>query len=418
MTGPARILLADADQFFVAVARLVDPEGAGRAALLIVGGRPGSRGVVCSASYETRKFGVRSAMPISRALRLCPDAMCVPVPRGACSEKSHDIRAVLERFTPVVRGASIDEWYLDLGGTEALYRHEPLETTARRIRDTVAADTGLSVSLGGGSNRLIAKLAVEFAKPKPGSAGTGVFVVSPGDEARFMADRITLADIPGVGPKFQRDLAARDLVRIADVLPHEQSTLVRWFGERTGRWLWQRARGIADSTVRARGAQKQISREDTFFQDLTANADIERELLRLASKVASDLRGDGLVARTVTVKLKYADFTLRTASRTMSEPIEADRPIADVARALLASMRRRRGGPVRLVGVGLSGLLDAGDRQLSIFDSLSRHDRPAPGNAAPPETEKDRSVSHVLDVVRGRFGPEAIRRGAPGRRSD
>src|SRR5678809_1243820 len=131
-----RILLADGDAFYVAVARMVDPGGAGKAPLLIVGGSRESRGVVCSASYETRKYGVRSAMPISRALRLCPDALCVPVPRKACSVKSHEIRAVLERFAPVVEGASIDEWYLDLGGTEGVY-HEPLAESARRIRDAV-----------------------------------------------------------------------------------------------------------------------------------------------------------------------------------------------------------------------------------------------------------------------------------------
>src|SRR5688500_12717559 len=123
-TPVRRILLADADAFFVAVARMVDPDGAGKAPLLIVGGSAESRGVVCSASYETRRYGVRSAMPISRALRLCPQAMCVPVPRRACSQKSREIRAVLERFAPVVEGASIDEWYLDLGGTERLYHDE------------------------------------------------------------------------------------------------------------------------------------------------------------------------------------------------------------------------------------------------------------------------------------------------------
>src|SRR3954469_5571500 len=133
--NPRRILLADADAFFVAVARMVDPDGAGKEPLLIVGGTRESRGVVCSASYEARKFGVRSAMPISRALRLCPRAMCVPVPRRACSEKSHEIRAVLERFAPVVEGASIDEWYMDLGGTERLYGNEELAVTAKRMRD-------------------------------------------------------------------------------------------------------------------------------------------------------------------------------------------------------------------------------------------------------------------------------------------
>src|SRR5688572_715254 len=123
---PRRILLADADAFFVAVARMADPEGAGKAPLLIVGGRPGSRGVVCSASYETRAYGVRSAMPIAQALRLCPDALAVPVPRQACGATSKAIAAALARFTPIVEGASIDEWYLDLSGTETLYNDEPL----------------------------------------------------------------------------------------------------------------------------------------------------------------------------------------------------------------------------------------------------------------------------------------------------
>src|SRR3979411_3281192 len=145
MPAPRRILLVDADAFFVAVARRVDAAAAGRAPLLIVGGAPGSRGVVCSASYETRKFGVRSAMPISRALRLCPDALCVPVPRGACSRKHREIRAVLERFAPVVQAPGMDEGYLDLGGTEALYEDAALEVLARRIRDAVHAETSLSV---------------------------------------------------------------------------------------------------------------------------------------------------------------------------------------------------------------------------------------------------------------------------------
>src|SRR5688572_1527807 len=150
-----RILLADADAFFVAVARMVDPEGAGRTPLLIVGGTRESRGVVCSASYETRQFGVRSAMPISQALRLCPNATCVPVPSRACGEKSREIRAVLERYAPVVEAASVDEWYMDLGGTERLY-HEPLADTAQRARAAVKAETGLSVSIGGGTSRLVA----------------------------------------------------------------------------------------------------------------------------------------------------------------------------------------------------------------------------------------------------------------------
>src|SRR4051794_39490733 len=142
LATPRRILLVDADAFFVAVARLVDPDGAGRAPLLIVGGAAGSRGVVCSASYETRKFGVRSAMPISRALRLCPDAVCVPVPGRACRAKHREIRTVLDRYSPAVQAASIDEWYLDLAGTERLHGGLSLAAIAQRIREDVRVSTG------------------------------------------------------------------------------------------------------------------------------------------------------------------------------------------------------------------------------------------------------------------------------------
>src|SRR5687768_1498886 len=232
-----RILLADADAFYVAVARMVDPEGAGQAKLLIVGGTRESRGAVCSASYETRKFGVRSAMPISRALRLCPEAMCVPVPGKACSRKHREIRAVLDRFAPVVESASIDEWYMDLAGTEALYHNEPLATTARRIRDAVMEATNLSVSIGGGTSKLVAKLAVERAKPKPGTGATGVHVVDPGGEAEFLAT-FALADIPLVGPKFQERLAKLGMTSVRDVLPYDEATLARWLGHREAEWLY------------------------------------------------------------------------------------------------------------------------------------------------------------------------------------
>src|SRR2546425_5673763 len=181
-----RILLADADAFYVAVARLVDPEGAGRAPLLIVGGSADHRGVVTSASYEARRFGVHSAMPMGRAIRLCPKAMVVPVPWEACAAKSRHIRDVLARFTPVVEQASSDEFYLDLSGTERLYRGEPLAATARRIREAVLAETTLSLSIGGASSKLVAKLAAGVAKPRPGLPSHGVPGVAPGTEAAFM----------------------------------------------------------------------------------------------------------------------------------------------------------------------------------------------------------------------------------------
>jgi DNA polymerase IV len=398
MPLPPRILLADADAFFVAVARLVDPEAAA-ATLLIVGGRPGSRGVVCSASYETRKFGVRSGMPIARALRLCPEATCVPVPRDACSERSRAIRSVLERWAPVVRAASIDEWYLDLSGTESLYR-EPLAETARVMREAVLEETGLSVSFGGGTNTLVAKLAVEHAKPKPGSGKTGVFIVEPGEEMAFM-ERISLAEIPGIGPTFQRKLADRGLVGASDIWRHDMATLTRWFGDRAAHWLHDRARGIHNAQVKPREAAKSISHEDTFAEDLDDDTQLAAELRHLAERTAAALRADGLVARTITVKCKDHDFELRTARRTVKDGVESDRAIADIAVVLLTRLRAARRVPVRLLGVGLSGLTEGKTGgQLGLF-----------GEAQPVERERDRAVSRAMDAVRTRLGSGAITRG-------
>src|SRR2546430_9415170 len=166
--------------FYVAVARLADPEGAGKARFLIVGGSPEQRGVVTSASYEARAFGVHSAMPMARAVRLCPAATVVPVPWEACAQKSREIGAALRRFTPVVEQASSDEFYLDLSGTEELYGQEPLAATARRMRDAVIAETSLSLSIGGGTSKFVAKLAAGLAQPRPGQAADGVHVVGPG----------------------------------------------------------------------------------------------------------------------------------------------------------------------------------------------------------------------------------------------
>ncbi|MFN8667907.1 MAG: DNA polymerase IV [Gemmatimonadaceae bacterium] len=402
---PRRILLVDADAFFVAVARMVDPEGAGKAKLLIVGGAPGSRGVVCSASYEARQFGVRSAMPIARAVRLCPQAMCVPVPRGACGRKSREISAVLHRFAPVVQAASIDEWYLDLSGTEALYRGAPLAEVAHQIRDAVHAATGITVSLGGGTNKLIAKLAVEFGKPKPGSAGNGVFVVAPGAEGAFM-EQVALGDIPGVGPRLRDRLDALGLRAVRDVIGAGIPALERMLGERAGRWLHERARGIGSVEVVAREQPKSVSHEDTFHDDVNDDAALGVELVRLVTKVASDLRAKELSARTITVKIKDGDFRIRSASRTLASPVVADRVILEVARELLLKLRNARRTPARLLGVGLSGLGEGeeSEDQLSLFG-----DAPA---ATTQETAKDRALATAVDTLRARFGADAI---VPGR---
>ncbi len=398
---PRRILLADGDAFYVAVARLADPDGAGKAPLLIVGGSRESRGVVCSASWETRKFGVRSGMPISRALRLCPEATCVPVPRKACSVKNHEIREVLERFAPVVEGASIDEWYLDMGGTEGVYHHEALTDTAHRIRNAVSEAVGLSISIGGGTNKLVAKLAVERAKPKPDSGANGVHIVEPGDEADFLRT-FSLAEIPMIGPRFQQRLAKVGMVTVPDVLQHDLTALQSWFSEREAGWLWHRVRGISDSEVGTGGGDaKSISRDETFPQDLHEDADLEHELVSLVTRAAFDMRNDGMTARTVTVRIRDRDFRTRSAQRTLPQPVVADRVILSVARELLAKLRAARRVPARLLGVAFSSLAHAPEEsEPDLLKSAAK--------VQGEETERDRVIARTVDRVRDRFGAKGI----------
>ena len=388
-----RILLADCDMFYVQVAKLEDPEGVGRLELVLVGGRPEERGVVTSASYGARRFGVRSGMPMSQAVRLCPEATVVPVARGACSRRSREVAAVLRRFAPVVEAASIDEFYLDLTGTERLYGGEPLAATAERIRRAVREETRISVSVGGGSTRTIAKMATRLAKPD------GLHVVPAGEEQAFML-RWEVADLPSVGPVMAEGLRRRGVRTVRDALGIDEATLVLWLGEARGRWLHQRVRGIDPTPVVAESETKSVSHERTFVRDLAEEEEIEAELLRLAVETGATLRKKGLRGRTVTVRVRDAEFRDRQASRTLPEAVESDRAIHATARELLRRLRSERSGPVRLLGVGVTGLAGAeGTGQMQLFE------------APLAETERDRSLSRAADAIRARFGEGALRPG-------
>lgn len=392
-----RILLVDCDAFFVQVARLEDPAGAGQQPLLIVGGRPEGRGVVCSVSYEARRYGVHSAMPTARALRLCPAAALVPVPRAACGRKSEEIRVVLERLAPVVEQASIDEFYLDLSGTEAVYAGESLEATAERIRRAVLEETAIEVSVGGGTQRMIAKLAVSLAKP------AGSFLVAPGGEAEFMR-RFQLAELPGVGPVLAERLRRLGMRTVPDALRYDEATLSGWLGEATGRTLYRRVRGLDPTPIAPREGAKSISREETFPLDLQDDVELETELLRLVVRAAADLRQTGYRARTVTVRIRDTDFRTRQAGRTLADPVESDRAIHAVAIELLRKLRAARRTGARLVGVSLSQLTTTGgEAQLALFGEAT---------AAADESPRDRTVARAVDGLRERFGQDIV---VPGR---
>jgi DNA polymerase IV len=392
---PRKILHADCDAYFVQVARLEDPEGAGKEELLLVGGSSRQRGVITSASYAVRKFGVRSGMPTAHALRLCPKAVVVPVPGGACSRKHKEIREVLSRYSPVVEAASIDEFYIDMTGTEAVHHSSDLHELATRIRLDVLERTQVSVSIGGGTTRVVAKLAAKKAKPG------GVHTVTAGSEVDFMKT-LDLAAIPGIGPRFQERLRDYGLVRVEDVLPFDVAALSIWFGEGTAHWLYDRARGIDDGIVESHGVAKSISRDETFPQNISDEATLHTELARLISDAASDLRSREMRARTVTVKLRDPDFTTRQMRRTLESAVESDRAIYDVARELLAKLRKGKRGGFRLLGVSLSGFVDRqGVEQMVLFN-----------NEKQVETDRDRQLSRVIDKLRERFGSDAI---IPGR---
>lgn len=393
---PRRILLVDCDAYFVQVARLEDPAGAGREPLLLVGGSASGRGVVTSASYECRPFGVRSGMPTSQALRLCPQATVVPVPRGACVRIHREMRAVLDQWAPVVSAASIDEFYLDVTGTDRLYAGEELAELAECIRAAVSKETRIDVSIGGGTSRLIAKLAVGRAKP------AGVRVVAPGDEADFMRG-FSLRSIPGVGPKAEERLARLGLRTVVDAvnLGHDRfrALVGRDFGER----LWRRLHGVDSTRVVADRDVKSISRDETFARDVDDDALLERELLRLVTGAAANARAEGLAARTITVRIRDHDFRNRSASRTLPAAVETDRPIFEIACELLGRLREARSAPARLLSVALTNLEGgAGGRQLSLFEA----------EESGLESERDRQRARAVDKLRDRHGPGVI---GPGR---
>ena len=387
-----RILLADCDSYFVRCAQLADPEGAGRAELLVVGGSPSGRGVVTSASYGARAFGVRAGIPMSQALRLCPRATVAPVPGEMVRRKHREVRAVLERWSPVVQAASVDEFYLDLTGTELLYQGKPLEETARRLQAAVRSETDISISIGGATNRLLAKMAASVNKPE------GVFVVPPGEEAAFML-RWDMGDIPGVGPALVEALRRRGVVTVRQGLALERTTLAEWMGPARADWLWEVMRGHGSTTVSSRARQKSVSHERTFDRDITDDRELEARLLSLAALTGASLRAEEMRGRTITVRMRYADFTDRQGSHTVSEPVESDAAIVRESRALFRRLRRERSGPVRLLGVGVSGLVRPQEVEPMLFVD-------APGSA---ETDRERRLSAAADRLRSRFGPDAVR---------
>jgi DNA polymerase IV len=389
-----RILHVDVDAMFVQCAIFDDPEGLADEPLIIVGGSAEGRGVVASASYGCRAYGVRSAMPTATALRLCPAAKVVKVSREMVRTKSRELAEVIRRWAPRAVMASVDEAYLDLTGTEALYRNASLAEIAGRIQAEVKERTGLDVSIGGGGNRLVAKLATSFAKPK------GVYVVPPCEEEAFVG-RLEIGDLIGVGPALEQELRRRGVTTMAALRALDLETMAGWWNPERAGWLWRRCRGIDSSPVEEDDVTRSVSSETTFARDLNSDEQLEEQLLGQVVDASAALRKKGLFARTVTVKLRDSDFRDRSRGRTLDEPVQTESAIYRIARELLADLRRQRETSARLIGVALTQLTASGSReQRSLLEV-----------APPSESERERALARASDALRARFGADAVRPG-------
>lgn len=383
------VLHVDIDAFFAAVEQLDHPEWRGLP--VIVGGDPSGRGVVSTASYEARRFGVGSAMPAARAAILCPDAIWAPPRFDRYRELSDAVFAILRSVSPRVQPVSVDEAFLDV--TPGRFRHDHPVAIARDIREQVCA-LGLTVSVGVATNKTIAKIASDHEKPD------GLTVVPPGSEAAFLSP-LPVETMSGIGPKTAQRLRTLGIRTLGELAALDEMTATSLLGS-GGAVLTARAGGDDPRPVRTGDEVKSVSNERTFPVDIRDSDELRTALTLLSAKVASRLRRKGHAGRTVTVKLRFSDFTTRTASRTLSAPIDTEHLIRDTADALLMQLWSAGIG-VRLLGVGVTGF-EPIPEQLSVFSEV---DEESDG-----DTDAAHRLAQGLDAIRQRFGPDALRFGS------
>jgi len=376
---PRWIAHLDMDCFFVSVERLLDPSLAGKP--VVVGGDPDGRGVVASASYEARRFGVRSAMASRRARELCPQLIFAPGHHRLYGEYHEKVREILARYAPGVQAASIDEFYLDFSGCTLIY--DGIFPLLRRIRALIAAELGLPSSAGLAANKLLAKIGSRLAKPG------GVMWIPPGAEAEILAP-LPVRAIPGVGPVAGAALERLGVTRIGHLASIPSKVLEAALGS-WGPELARKARGESDSPVEEGGERKSVGHETTFAEDTADQIVLEATICHLVEKAAHRLRKAGMKAGGVTVKVRYSDFRTVTRSRGIAAS-DRDGELLAVARELMAGAVGRR-VRVRLLGVSLERLR-AGSEQLGLF-TAARDARLA-------------SLFPAVDRVRAKYGFDAL----------
>lgn len=380
----ATVLHVDLDMFYVSMELLRRPALKGKP--VIVAGGLGARGVVNTASYEARQFGVRSAMPVSRARQLCPGGVYLESDYRYYGTASKQFHAILRDFTPLVESAGVDEAYLDVAGTEMLFGDA--SAIASEIKRRITAEIGINGSVGVSTNKLVSKVASDAGKPD------GLVVVAAGEEAAFLAPR-PIRELPMVGPKLAEALARMGVTTIGEIAAMSSRSLEERFGQ-FGRELHARARGMYSAPVASgRGQAKSVSRETTFGTDVADRERLRAVLRGQAERVATDLRKQDRGARTVTLKLRFPPFETLTRSATPGPMLELADEIYAVATDLFEKAWGANGRrPVRLVGVGVMNLGERG-RQLRLGEDLS------------PD-----HLANTVSRLRERFGDEVIHRAA------
>ena len=383
-----KILHLDLDAFFCAVEEQMNPELRGKA--IAVGGQPGERGVVASASYPARKYGVRSAMPMSQALRLCPELIIVSQTRGVYSERSRQVMVILRDTAPEVEPLSIDEAFLDVTILPG-----PIHDIAQRLRTRINSELDLPCSLGGATNKLVAKTAntVGKARQTKDKPPNTITIVPAGEECHFMST-LPIRALWGVGPKTADSLAALGMTRVGELALWSKEALKHKLGKH-GSELWYRAQGIDHRPVMSTGEAKSISKEVTFARDVNDRSELELTLRRLSDGVGRQARKAGLSGSTVKLKLRWTDFTTLTRQVTLDNPTDLDDEICSNATELF-ERHWPDGREVRLIGVALSGFA-VPNRQLGLWEDRAL----------------DRQVEDLqsaLDNLRDRYGDKTIRR--------
>ncbi|MGH9123569.1 MAG: DNA polymerase IV [Acidimicrobiales bacterium] len=413
----ATILHVDMDAFFAAVEILEDPSLAGRP--VIVGGA-GRRGVVAAASYEARRFGVRSAMPSSVARRLCPDAVFVPGRHDRYAEVSKQIHQIFHDVTPLVEGIALDEAFLDVTGAHQLFGDGA--AIGWQLRERVHTELGLSASVGVASSKLVAKLASEAAKPKASvdgiAPGAGVVVVEPAEELRFLHEK-PMEALWGVGPVTAGRLRQLGVATVGDLARLPLETLRSLVGPANGQQLHDLAWARDYRPVEPDRAVQSIGHEETYPWDRHDRGDLHREIVRMSDSVASRLRAAALVGRTVTLKLRYGDFTTITRSQTSVAGIDTAAAIAQAAQSLLDQVPLD--GGVRLLGISVANLVRDAPTQLALALTTAAPagsqpaargalpgSQPAARGALPGSEAAGSAASKAVDLVRARFGPKAV----------